>query len=323
MPHGDFPMAGPEPVLRALKSELVDRDGLAWLNDAPFSGLVFDTGSLDEAVQITFHGAGVSCQRIRGVESYNDGRHGGEFALLDVELPFMHTPLTSGELPEQAEHYDAKLDDGAGFSGALYVPSAKDGWAATLYTAGIAKAELWWYPDGRLARAHSFITITEEFSWYKDGTAKRCLIESSPDTRLCIAFAPDHHVTLLIVENWKAAVSYPGRSLNFQCIDKFDDVLKLHSDKEISLWVGNDFINSLAEIRESRFLDDVETIKWNGAVFGDPVFDLFEGLSKKKLRTVLFQSYHERSMAFAVTLAERLPELKVVSWALNKAKRGE
>lgn len=88
----------------------------------------------------------------------------------------------------------------------------------------------------------------------------------------------------------------------------------MHADNDIMLSVDSDFIDSVQAIVESGFLDDAVTIRWNGAIFDDAVIALFEALSRKKLNTVQFQSSHEASKAFTVTLAERLPKLKVVSW---------
>ncbi len=302
-------------MLRVLKTGLTECDGLNCLNGEPFSGLVFDVDRDGQAVHVTFYEDTLSCQRVRGVERYSDGRPGGDFTLEDVELPYIHTSLVlSGGFPEYAEDFEAKFDDGGGFSGAIYVPAAHDGWEARLYTAGNQDVRLWWYPDGRLADASSYVPVREEYSWHQDGSWKRFCIRTSPDTGLCMSFTPHHRVSLLIMENWKAAISDPGRRMSFQCIDQFDDLLRMHADNDIMVSVDSDFIDNVQAIVESGFLDDAVTIRWNGTIFNDAVITLFEALARKKLNTVQFQSSHEPSKAFAVTLAERLPKLKVVSW---------
>jgi hypothetical protein len=311
-------------MLRALKTELVESDGLACLSGMPFSGLVFDARNTGGAVRVTFQEDTLTCQRVLGVESYSDGRPGGDSALLDIELPYIHAPMAAFDgFPDCAQDLDATLDNGSAFSGAIYVPSAKDGWEARLYTAGNQDIRLWWHPNGRLARASSGIPVDEEYSWYKDGSWERCCISPSPHEPLCLAIAPDHRVTLLILNDWKAAVFAPGRRMSFQYIDKFDDLLKLHSANDIMLAVDRDCIEEMPKIIASGFLDDAVIIKWNGSIFGDAVITLFETLSKKKLKAVSLQSYCDSSKDFAVALAEKLPELKVTSWALNKARRGQ
>ena len=155
------------------------------------------------------------------------------------------------------------------------------------------------------------------------GTWKRYCVRASPDMALCMSFTTDHRVSLLIMENWKAAVSDPGRRLSFRCIDQFRDILRMRCSNELMLVVDSDFIDNIPAIIESEFLNDAVTIRWNGAVFGDAVVALFEALSRKKLNTIRLESHGEPSKAFAAVLAKRLPKLKIISWALNAARRGE
>jgi hypothetical protein len=309
---------------RVLNSELAECNGIAHFNGTPFSGLMFKVVDDSRATHITFHEDALSCQRIQGIESYDDGRPGGGGALEDVELTYIHTPMVApAGFPEYAEDFDAKLDDGRGFSGAIYVPNAHDGWEARLYTEGNQDVRLWWYPDGRLAHVASYIPVREEYAWHQDGTWKRYCVRASPDIALCMSFTTDHRISLLIMENWIAAVSDPGRRLSFRCIDQFRDILRMRCSNEIMLVVDSDFIDNIPAIIESEFLDDAVTIRWNGAVFGDAVVALFEALSRKKLNTILLESHSEPSKAFATVLAKKLPKLKVISWALNAARRGE
>jgi hypothetical protein len=309
---------------RALKTELAECNGLAYFDGNPFSGLVFTVDDDSRAAHVSFHEDNVSCQRIRDIKSYGDGKPGGNFTLENIELPYIHTPLvTSAGFPEYAEDFESKLDDGAGFSGVIYVPSAHDGWEARLYKDGNQDFRLWWYPDGRLAHVESYIPVREEYAWHRDGTWKRYCVRASPDMALCMSFTPDCRVSLLIMENWKAAVSDPGRRLSFRCIDQFHDISRMRCSNELMLVVDSDFIDNIPAIIESEFLNDAVTIRWNGAVFGDAVVDLFEALSRKKLNTIRLESHGEPSKAFAAVLAKRLPKLKIISWALNAARRGE
>ena len=308
---------------RVLNGELAEYNGIAQFNGTPFSGLVFKVDDDSRATHITFHEDALSCQRIQGIESYADGQPGGGRALEDVELTYIHTPMVaSAGFPEYAEDFDAKLDDGRRFSGAIYVPNAHYGWEARLYTEGSQDVRLLWYPDGRLAHAASYIPVREEYAWHRDGTWKRYCVRASPDTALCISFTTDHRISLLIMENWKAAVSGPGRRLGFRCIDQFSDILRMRSDNELMLVVDSDFVDNIPAIIESGFLDDAVTIKWNGVVFGDIVVALFEALSRKKLNTILLQSHSELSKAFAIALTKKIPKLKIISWAANTARQG-
>lgn len=61
---------------RALKADLVEKDGVICLNREPFTGIAFDDDGARNVIAVTFRDVTLKCWPIKYVESYQDGRRG-------------------------------------------------------------------------------------------------------------------------------------------------------------------------------------------------------------------------------------------------------
>jgi len=308
-------------MLRALKSELSVREGIACLDGVPFSGLVFDVDDSSEAVRISFSDVTLSCQPVRVVESFNGGKRGGEFAPLDIERRYMHCSLiTHDEFPDFAQDVPAEVEGKDNFNGIIYRPLRQRGWGARMYTAGDEQVRLWWHPNGVLGLAALInYPVNEEFSWFQDGRWKTCRISplDLANVGFSMEFNSDGCLKQLLLHRWEDAVRDQRRKTAFQCIDRFEELYKFPITRHFSLNVDDEFIHRIEEIKNVGFLDDAEIIWWVGDICCERLVDLFIFLSGKNLKKVIFGSYKSTVGDFVSSIKGRLPQLEIVSVALN------
>ena len=239
---------------------------------------------------------------------------------LDFERNYLQASYASSEsFPDYAHDFDALLDDGSKFTGIIYVPDYKHGWEARTFTAGDQDLQMIWHANGVLAYALSYAPVHEEFSWFQDGSWKACNISllDAADTGLSMKFEFDGRLEYLLMHRWKDALCDPRRKTSFHCINRFDDLYKLFVTQEFSLNVDDEFTSRTEEIENAGFLNKANVIHWYSETCVDSLIDLFAFLSKKNLKKVIFESYESSTGDFVASMKSKLPQLDLVSMALN------
>jgi hypothetical protein len=303
-------------VRRALKNQLILANGIAYLDGVPFSGLAFDIDNDSEAIRITFYDVTLSCHTVRAIESYSDGKRGGDFAPVDIELKYMESCLAFlGAFPDDAEDLPAEFSDTKPFSGIIYTPDLQRGWEARLYANGSKHIKMAWYTDGVPEYAVAYAPIYEYFHWYKDGSPRQCWIHNGGTFN--VQLGPDGRLLSLTLKNWRSMLRNTKRKLPFRCAGEFPEILKYRSAPSIWLDFDDEVAKNVPDILNSGLLDDAEIIRWNGVVATNAMEELFASLSKNKLKKVICGSHESAVGEFCIMLKKRIPNLEIVSTALN------
>lgn len=307
-------------MLRALQNELTLDNGVASLNSMPFSGLAFETDDARGEVHINIYDVRITCKVIVNWKSYSNGESGGGFKPLDIEQKYATIRLlTSDTFPDYAQEQDAVFDDGSPLTGIIYKIYPQGGWGARMYTAGNEDLQFVWHANGTLGYAVGHGPVREILSWDENGFWKECYISSmgvsSPAFR--IELQADQCVSVLVMRNWEAAVFDPRRLTSYRCAEKFEDILMFRAAQTCGIWVDSDFIKEIPLVLTSGFFDSTEIVHWNGNEFDDNVAVLLEHLSRKRLKEVELRSYTPRSAECALKLRQKLPNVNVISCALN------
>jgi len=306
-------------VLRALQSDLTLNNDAAYLNSIPFSGLAFETDDACGEISVIFCDKTITCKVIVNWKSYSNGKSSGEFKPLSLEQKYGFLRLiTADEFPDDALNCDAVFEDGRPVNGIIYETYPKGTWGARMYTAGNEDLDLLWHANGTLAYAAGHGPVREVFAWDQTGLWEECCISplDAGGGSFSIKLQADQRVTVLVMRNWKAAVSDRRRLTSYQFAEKLQDILRFHAGRTCTLAVDRDFINAIPLVIDSGFLDDTETIYWDGDDFDVAVGALLEHLSKKNLTEVHLSSSSEASGAFALSLRRKLSNIKIASAAL-------
>ena len=301
---------------RASKSQLTVSDGIASLGGIPFSGLAFDVDNDSDAIRVVFRDIPFSCRPVRSIESYSNGKLGGNFTPLDVELKYTSNAFLSfDEFPDCATDYPASLEEGEALSGIIYIPGQKFGWEARMYTMGTEDVKLWWHANSVLGLAVAGGIVHEEFRWYENGNWKQCWIFNGGTFN--VEFNTDGRIAFLILKNWEAALAHPDRKTSFRCIDKLSDLFRLKASVKLHLDFDDAVANHVPEFLGSGIFDDVQCIRWNGTVANKHIDDLFLHLSRRSLKKIILGSYGDFVGEYCLMLRKKIPAVEIVSAALN------
>ena len=186
-----------------MQSDFDFDDGVALLNSAPFTGLAFETDEACGLIDVHFLSGTIACKAIAGWKSYSNGKAGGKLKPGSLEEKYGPVRLlTLDSFPDEAQNFDAALDDGGPLNGIVYEQSGGE-WEARMYVAGHQDLQLFWAENGTLVHALCYGPIREVLQWYENGAWKECRISrnDAPGTALRIALQANGRVTFLAIRN--------------------------------------------------------------------------------------------------------------------------
>ena len=159
----------------------------------------------------------------------------------------------------------------------------------------------------------------KNFDGTKDGSLTQCRIYNGGTFNA--KFSPDGRLAFLTLRNWKAAVDNPKRKLPFGCASQFSEILNYRATTKLYLEFDEEVSLRVPEILNSGLFDDAEIIDWNGVIVSNFVEDLFVALSKKSLKKLIFSAYKDEVGNFCIELRKKIPNLEIISVALNTKLR--